>query len=254
MDEAFEKRLNELAVRAARSGRVATTRFLDPALERAARHAANAAGASVAFYGGYEDAERRIAAFYSGDEPEEWEIPLTCLTITWREKYGSPAHRDVLGALMGLGMNREQFGDIAPAAPDAPGRKDGTGMMYLFLMEESASYVAASLTSCGRATVKLAPAEGEIKIAPPEGTVFRATVQSTRLDAVIAAGYKLSRSEARKIVESGLVKKNHAEELRPDAELKPGDLLSVRGRGRLKLEEIQGETRRGRTALQIVKY
>ena len=63
MDAAPEKRLGELALRAGHTGRVCFTRFLEPALERDAVAAAVRASVKAEFWGGYEDAERRVAAF-----------------------------------------------------------------------------------------------------------------------------------------------------------------------------------------------
>ena len=94
----------------------------------------------------------------------------------------------------------------------------------------------------------------EILLREPEGTQLRATVSSERLDAVLAAGLKLSRSEAQRLIEAGLVKRNHAPELRGDVHLEEGDLLSVRGYGRMKILEFEGRTRKGRLAVRIFRY
>ena len=77
---------------------------------------------------------------------------------------------------------------------------------------------------------------------------------SAAVDAVLAAGYNLSRAEAQKLIAAGLVKLNHVPELRGDAKLEAGSLLSARGYGRLRVDEIQGESRRGRTVLKLFRY
>ena len=71
---------------------------------------------------------------------------------------------------------------------------------------------------------------------------------------MIAAGWRLSRAEAQRLIAAGLVKHNHVEERRGDARVAEGDLISVRGRGRLRVESVDGETRRGRIALKLFKY
>lgn len=244
--EIDKKRLRELALRAKHSGRVSFTRFLEPPMETEVRHAASQAEVKAAFFGGFADAERRIAAFYTDEAPEEWEYPLCCLELAWNSKYARPGHRDLLGAVMGLGLERSATGDIAPSQKD--------GAAYLFVHSDVESYICANLESAGRASLKVKPLSGEMKIKPPEGEEIRATVSSERLDAVLAAGLKLSRTDAQKLIGSGLVKLNHAEELRGDVHLKEGDLLSVRGYGRMKIALFDGITRKGRRIVRLFRY
>lgn len=241
MDE--RKRLSELALRAAHTGRPQFTRFLEPSAERDVLAAAHAAGARVLFSGGYDGAERRIAAFYDDIPPEDF--PITPLELRWNAKFADAQHRDLLGAVMGLGLERDATGDICMG--EAP------GTAYLFCTDDIAGYIAATLESAGRASLRIAPAD-EIRIAPPEGSSFRATVQNLRLDAVLAAGYKLSRAEAQRLISAGLVKLNHVSEERTDARLEAGALISARGYGRLRLDEIQGETKKGRIGILLFRY
>lgn len=243
MDE--KKRYHELALRAMHTGRSQFTRFLDPAAERDVLSVANPLGVRVRFFGGYEDAERRIAAFYDGDVPEDWEYPMETLALKWNSKFCSAQHRDLLGAVMGLGLERDATGDICLSSDP--------GCAYLFCTTDVAGYITANLESAGRAHLNISPAV-ELSIAPPEGVTFRDTVQTLRLDSVLAAGYKLSRSEAQKLIAAGLVKLNHIIEERTDFRLSEGDLISARGYGRLKLTEIQGETRKGRIGIVLFRY
>lgn len=240
-----KKRLSELALRASFTGRAQFTHFLEPAAERDALSAAHAAGAQVRFFGGYDGAERRVAAFYAEVPPEDGEYPVAALALRWNARFASAQHRDLLGAAMGLGLERGALGDVALSSRP--------GEAYLFCLNEIAAYIAANLESAGRAKLTVSPAKS-VDAAEPEGTELRVTVQSLRLDAVLAAGYNLSRAEAQKLIAAGLVKLNHAPELRGDAKLEAGSLLSVRGYGRLRVDEIQGESRRGRTVLKLFRY
>ena len=241
-----QKRLNELALRARYTGAPCFTRFLEPMLERAARSAAAQAEVRISFHGGFDGAERRIAAFYTEDIPENWEYPLACLELSWNPKYANPGHRDLLGATMGLGLERSSTGDIAMGVKD--------GIAYLFAHTDVENYICANLESAGRASLKVKPCTDEPKLKPPEGIALRVTVSSPRLDAVIAAGLKLSRGEAQKLISGGFVKRNHAEELRGDIHLEEGDLLSVRGHGRMRVEGFEGITRKGRQAVRLFRY
>lgn len=241
MDE--KKRFSELAMRAAFTGRAQFTKFLEPSMERDAVSAARAAGASVAFFGGYDGAERRMAAFHDGEAPESF--PIETLELLWNAKFAEAKHRDLLGAVMGLGLERDATGDVCL------GEEPGTA--YLFCTSDVADYISANLESAGRASLKIVRA-GEVRIAPPEGTAIRVTVQQLRLDALLAAGWKLSRSEAQRLIAAGLVKLNHAVEERGDVKLDTGDLISARGYGRLRVDEVQGETKKGRIGAVLFRY
>lgn len=241
MDE--KKRLSELALRAVYTGRPQFTRFLEPSMERDALAAAREAGAQLTLFGGYDGAERRMAAFHDGAPPENF--PIAALALKWNPKFADAKHRDLLGAVMGLGLDRDATGDICLS--------DQPGAAYLFCTEDVAGYIMGSLESAGRASLRIDRAD-ELRIAPPEGESLRVTVQNLRLDAVLAAGYRLSRSEAQRLISAGLVKRNHLPEERGDVRLESGDLISARGYGRLRIDEIQGETRKGRIGLILFRY
>ena len=149
---------------------------------------------------------------------------------------------------MGLGIERDATGDIAMGTNgDAP-------CAWLFVTEEMADYIAASLESAGRATIRTCVTDEQPSIDPPQGSERRVTVQSERLDAVLSAGFDLSRSEAQRLITSGLVKRNHVPELHTDARVTEGDLLSARGHGRLLIRSFAGVSRRGRLVLTLFRY
>ena len=238
-----EKRLRELALRASHACAPTYTRFLEPPMEIACRAAANFAGCEVVFEGGYEGAERRVAGFYAGGA-EALSFPIRRLRVDWNARYGSPGHRDILGALMGLGVGRETLGDIALLREGA----------LLFVHEDIADYVAANLESCGRVKVRVSPCGEEVAPPEPEGTLIYRTVPSERLDAVLAAAYDLSRQKAQEMIRAELVKVDHAVETRLDARLQEGSLVSTRGLGRFRVQEVTGLTRKGRMGLRLFVY
>ena len=247
-DNAAELRLRhlrELALRAHHSGRAQFTCFLEPPEEISARSAANEADTRAQFFGGYDGAERRVAGFSDAEIPAE-EFPIAALELRWNPKFSAPDHRDLLGAAMGLGIERDATGDIAFGAED--------GVAYFFVREDMAAYVCANLESAGRAHLSVTPAAEPPKLRPPEGITVRVTVSSERMDAVLAEGCNLSRAQAQKLIAQGLVKRNHAVELRGDIHLAEGDLLSVRGFGRMRIEALEGNTRKGRRAVRLFKY
>ena len=243
-DELFEKRLRELALRSSRRGEAAFTHFMDLNQIQLAMAAAGRERVRLILEGGYPDAERRVGAFYDTEPPEDWQWPIQPVEISWRPQFGTPEHRDLLGALMALGFERERIGDIVLAE----------GKAYVFAEPDMADYIVRTLESAGRVSLKCRLAEGVPDLLPPKGKVFRDTVASLRLDAVVAAGFSVSRSDAAEQITRGKVFVNQAQQLRGDAAVNEGDLISLRGEGRLRIESVDGETKKGRIALKLFRY
>ena len=243
-DDLFLRRVRELALRALHRGDVVYTHFLDLAQAQSVRQIARETGVSLTLNGGYEDAERRVAALYAYDAPLDGDWPIYTVRISWRPQFGSPGHRDILGALMGLGFERERIGDIVL----------DEGCAWLFSEPEMASYIVASLESAGRVSVKCEIVDGVPDLPQPEGRHVRDTVPSMRLDALVAAGFSLSRSDAARAIGQGKVYLNQVQTLRTDAAVPESALISLRGTGRFRLESIEGETRKGRWAVRLFLY
>ena len=200
-------------------------------------------GVEAAYFGGYEGAERRVCALYDGEPPQEW--PVQALALRWNARFGSAGHRDLLGAAMALGLERDALGDICLGAEP--------GMAYLFCLSDVASYVCASLDAAGRTPLSVAPAE-EIRIAPPEGAAMRVTCRRCGWTPCWRRAIAFRAPRPRKLIRAGLVKLDHVPELRADARVEAGSLLSARGYGRLRVDEVQGETRKGRVGLMLFRY
>lgn len=244
MDE-LKKRMLDIARASRKIGEPRFSRFLDPSELPTAQLAAREAGVSFAAFGGYDEAERKVAGFSADGEIGVGEWPVTCLRLGWNVKYASPGHRDVLGALMGLGVERGTMGDI----------QMGEGEAFLFALSEVSGYLAANLESAGRAKLTVREvALDEARVAQPKGRQLRVTAPSMRLDAIVAEGYNLSRSDAQALVARGLVKLNHVECLKGDRKVEAGDLVSARGHGRMKVLQEQGETKKGRVGVVLFRY
>ena len=183
-EDIFVRRLRELALRASHRGEPTYTHFLDLAQAQTARVVARETGVSIALNGGYPDAERCVAAFYMGEAPETSEWPICPLRVEWNEKFSNPGHRDLLGAVMHLGIERETTGDIVM------GEYRGAACAYLFALDEIADYVVASLERAGHAALKVTIAGEAPVLTPPRGDALRLTVQQERLDAVLQAANK----------------------------------------------------------------
>ena len=144
-------------------------------------------------------------------------------------------------SLMALGMDRSLFGDLMV--------EDGTA--YLLAMPEAAKSLQDEWHEAGHTAIRVRLLDAPPQFTPPQGAQMRDTVASLRLDCVLAAGMSLSRARAAEIIRQGLVQRNHTPEERVDTLLEAGDLLSIRGFGRIRLTEIGGRTRKDRISIQL---
>jgi RNA-binding protein YlmH len=218
------------------------SRFLTPPEADLAMKIARGQRMECSQYGGYQSAERVMACFHpAGEEPV---FPIRCVHITWDGRYHQAEHRSLLGSVLGLGIDRSMVGDICLLQAGA----------YLLAAEEMAEFIAQNLTQAGKTPVQSKVLESIPSISPAEGKIFRETVASPRLDAVLAAGLHLSRSEAAAHIESGQVQVNHKAEIRTDLQLHEGDLLSIRGFGRLHIKAAGAPNRKGRIPVQFESH
>lgn len=231
-----------------RDGRTRYTRFLSERDKLCCAPVLRELCADEAFFwGGYPEADRTLLVF-----PAEWqekeslctgpESPVAVIRAVW--KSGEElSHRDFLGALMSLGIERELIGDILP----------GDGRCDILLLREIVPYVMQNLTSAGRSTLALEetaePEAGEIKF-----RLIRDTVASLRLDAVLGSGFSLAREKASAAIRSGKVSLDGLECLKPDKIVDAGSRVSLRGLGKIQLLEVGGQSRKGRTVIVIKRF
>lgn len=242
---ALAARLRELAARAVERRSVEFTRFLDPREQSMAHAAAEEAGAGCTF-SPPEGAERKVCAFDGRlwlDDDRRYDWPVLPLEILWDGRHAKAAHRDILGAVLALGIGRESVGDILVEE----------GRAVLWALDAAAAFILANLVSAGRATVRVRQPEGIVAGMPEAQTKqLRGTVQSLRLDAVVAEAFNLSREEAARAVKRGLVRVDYAEETKIDRKVPEGSLISVRGMGRARILDASEKTkRRGRTVVEF---
>jgi RNA-binding protein YlmH len=193
-------------------------------------------------WGGSEDAERVILGFFPDFlTPDPQDFPVTPLKIS---NVGGLNHRDVLGSVLGLGIKREMVGDIYFDKDTA-----------VIMCENTAKdYILYNLKTVGRKNVEVTEIDAgnfALKHNFKRSTVI---VASLRLDAVVAAVAPMSRQDASRVISQDLVNVNFTLANSPDKKLSEGDVISVRHHGRFVIESIAGETRKGRTVLEIKKY
>lgn len=199
------------------------------------------------FFGGIAAAERKVA-YWLPDYIEEAAYfadgPIACIRATFYEA-NALTHRDVLGALMGAGIRRDAVGDICLHETSCD----------FFVLSDLQRYLLDNLTGAGRQRLRLEPiALGEARKAPQKMKELHVTASSLRLDGVIAAAFRLSRGSACDAIRAGKAAINSLTCLKPDHAVKEGDELSVRGCGKGRIIQINGETRKGRLALTVGIY
>lgn len=196
-------------------------------------------------FGGYHEAERVRIAFARDDYDGPIDFGVTLLSVTWDGRYRLIGHRDVLGSLMGLGIDRSILGDIL---------MQGAGCQIL-VDSTMAEWVKDNFLKVAMVPVKVEEIPME-DIQPPKKTAkeVRATVASLRLDAVGAAGFGISRSKMAQAVEDERTEVNWQPAKSPSQTVKVGDIISIRGRGRIEIKEETGTSRKGRTGLLIERY
>ncbi|MBP1041531.1 RNA-binding protein [Vagococcus sp. BWB3-3] len=195
------------------------------------------------FYGGYESAERRRALIYPDYyQPTVDEYDTVLFEIHYPTKFGKLSHGKILGTLLNIGIRREFFGDII---------SDGERWQF-FVNKEIAHFVEAQLTKIGSFTIRLEEVNYTEVLRPKDSwEIEQTTVSSMRLDTVISSVFNISRQRAKTLVESGKVKVNWVESVRPDFMLALLDIISIRGFGRIQVREINGQTKKEKHRLQI---
>jgi RNA-binding protein YlmH len=247
-DDALLARLLDKAEIWQRNGRTQYTRFLSERDKLCCAPVLRELGADEAFFwGGYPEADRSALIF-----PAEWQekegllygedSPIAVIRAVW--KSGEElSHRDFLGALMGLGIEREMIGDILPKE----GRCD------ILLLREIVPYVLQNLASAGRASLTLT-VENEPEVGEAKFRLIKDTVASLRLDAIVGSGFSLAREKAAAAIRSGKVSLDGLECLKPDKTVEAGSKVSLRGLGKIELTEAGGQSRKGRTIVVIKRY
>ena len=248
MDDFIRKRLLDLAAQADRSSRYTFTDFLNEAEFAeftAIRGQFPPCGYIVS--GGHENSDRVMIRFGSEaqlgyDEP----FPIVCIHIEpIVEKFAENlTHRDYLGALMHLGMDRTELGDILVSEKQA----------YLFCRDTMAEYICRNLERIRHTSVRCTVTD-----TPPElaaAKIERVSIQaaSVRIDGVIAKLFHISRSDCIELFRAGKVFLDGALLENNSHMLKEGEKVSVRGFGKFQFAGESGTTRKGNLILNIDRF
>lgn len=235
----FEKRINDLARRSVKTGRVTNTWFLTPAEKYFIENRKDLyQGCAVRFFGEDHGCERTAAFFIpdylEGEEPD-YSGQITAFRI--QSFYGEPGHRDYLGAILNTGIERNRVGDLVIC--------ESSCTLFCF---KSVAQAIAGIERVGRCGVKISePGLSAVPKMERKTKKLSFTVSGLRLDAVAADMFSVSRSEAAERIRLGLVSLNYSVCEKPDARIDEGDIISMRGEGKGVIAEIGGQSRKGRT-------
>lgn len=197
-------------------------------------------------YGGYEGAERKMVCFYQFTNDYDRAFPIHCVRITPRnEKFcDALTHRDYLGALLNLGIERYTIGDIIIK------NKEG----YVFCSSKMCDYIIQNLIRIKHTDVRCTQDDELMMNITHEFQEIRGTVASVRLDAVLSLAFQGSRSSLSNLISAGKVYVNSRLIESNSYSLKEGDVVSVRGYGKFIYQEQQNQTKKGRYFVVLMKY
>jgi RNA-binding protein YlmH len=238
--------------------KMTVTRFMDARQRALAESACKRHKELKAFfYGGYPQAERTVGIFlpdfikaddltelagYFAGNPDE--NPLVLLRVS-KDSFSALGHRDYLGSVMALGIKRETVGDILV-------REDGCDIV---LLKSIVKFLDDNLRKAGRGTLSGEITGVEAIIAPEQKTEDKlCVVSSLRLDSAVSAAYNISRTLAAEAVNKGIVAVNGVQIQKTDAKIAQGDKIVLRGKGKVVVKELAGETKKGRLKILFQKF
>lgn len=258
-NEKFDEKLlsakvGDAAKLALRRGEPTFTRFLSEAerayIERNVYYDRDEE--KLLFFGGTDEAEYTVAGFFPAylfyDENYNPEKDFPVRTVEARGSgFRRLSHRDFLGSLMALGIERETIGDIFVA-------EDGYSA-YIVCLDKTADYLLQFFTAAANDKITCRLCDGGSIVLPEKKfETLSVTVASPRLDALLSSALNVSREEAARLVSSGGVSVDHVVCTDKGRTLSEGSLLSVRGYGRYRLSAFGDRNRRDRLRVTLLRY
>ena len=197
-------------------------------------------------FGGYDLSERQMVAFLPDALYYDYEYPMQIIEIKpLNAKFSEDlSHRDYLGSLMNLGIERSKMGDILLMDDRA----------ILFVREEISSYIAENLTKIRHTMIQTTIMDTTDISYEPKFELIKGNVASVRLDTVLTTAYPMSRSKMTAYIEAGKVFVNGKLMTSNGYHLKEHDIISIRGLGRIQYEEVLGSTKKGRYMISVKKF
>ncbi len=265
-----DKKIKQLSARLgdlfseSQRGYITFSSFLDPAeVFWVKNHITGICPKELCFlYGGYKSAERKCAFFLPDfyldlvEDCEDFDGVFPILEGELAEAikvlrikgsgYRNLSHRDFLGALLNMGIERSAIGDLCIT-------DDNTCVLFA-----TASVAALILDGCERigsdkVKIEEMPLSGSFAFERKTKQISD-TVASDRLDCVVSALASESREKAKNLILSGFVECNYSVSDKSDLRVSEGDTITIRGTGKFIIDSITEETKKGRIRLAARKY
>ena len=240
-------RVIDKAEQAIKNWEVVVTDFLSPpVLAEVTSIVQNLTEVEALPWGGYPQAERQRVGLSRPDIPlDESQVELAALDIAGNFLFDPASHRDFLGSILGTGIVREKVGDIIVL---------GERGAQAIVVPEMVEFLTSSLTQVRSVAVKTQQTEfSELKIRPPKKKEMTTVEASMRLDAIASAGFGMSRSKMADAISHKDVRVNWKEVTQSSYNVKEGDLIAMRGKGRLEIGEVS-VTKKQRYRVNLVRY
>jgi photosystem II S4 domain protein len=240
-------RVIDQAEQAIKTWEVVLTDFLSPPeLAEIQRVFSRLTEVQLVAWGGYPQAERQRIAIARAEIPlDQSQVALATLEIAGNFLFDTATHRDFLGAMLGTGIVREKTGDIIVL---------GERGAQAIVAPELTEFLEISLKQVRSVPVKTQPIElSELKVREPKKKEMTTVEASLRLDAIASAGFGMSRSKMVNLIDSGDVRVNWKDISQASSQVKTGDLIAIRGKGRLEVGEV-AVTKKDRYRVQLTRY
>lgn len=246
-EQPFVERVFDWLYQVKKTHHIVTTPFLDPRERVIIESLVNREDElEFQFHGGHLEAERKRAVIFPDYvvEVEKEQFAISYLRVVTASQ-NRLTHPEVLGALLGLGIKREMIGDIYPHE---------TGADFV-TVSELKPFFLTELQKIGRERVRIEEIEMDDLTKPDEMTdVKSVTVSSLRIDVVLSAAHRLSRTLATKMIKSGKAKRNWRLAEDPAITVETGDIISLRKYGRIRVLSNEGFTKKGKIVLKLGFY
>lgn len=244
----LRKRILELAEKSYRSGRYLFTGFLSPGEQSVCIDALTQNGfLQYDSFGGTDMAERAVIRLGSEEEMGyAGDYPISCILIEPNlAKFAEElSHRDYLGSILNLGIEREVIGDIII--------RDKKG--YVICLSRMAAYIAENLTKIKHTYVKCKVTEEMPEALAPVLENYILSVSSERCDIVISKLYNISRNDSLNLFRGKRVCINSRIEESGSRNLKEGDVVSTRGFGKFLYHGVQSVNKKEKLRISVDKY
>lgn len=204
------------------------------------------------FFGGYDEAEGQILIIY----PEKFDLDIVTKNLKNKIKVikiklpkeleGKYKHRDYLGAVMQVGLNRNRIGDIIVYSNKA----------YIIVLKENAEYLInylSDLTKFRKSKIQLIDYT-DIEIKPIEYEDFNILINSMRLDNFVSEIANISRSKAEEMLKQEKIYINSKVETKSSKAVKVKDIIVIRGKGKFMIDSITGKNKKEKIIVNIRKY